>query len=151
MGVPCANSAHSAEGQCAHGVREPCANSATGSSQSWNAEDPLAPTVVVDETPPSPGRGPLEDVSTCGPHRCDGRSDVGSPVTWGREPASWCPGEGCMEVRCPSSASPDIGGAAFIYITVPLHVVVDPVIAAPTMSASQTSVNVAECGHRDFI
>lgn len=55
-----------------------------------------------------------------------------------------------MEVRCPSSASPGIGGDAFIYITVPVHVVVDPVIAAPTMSASQTSVNVAECGHRDF-
>ncbi|XP_074180348.1 glycogenin-2 isoform X3 [Rhinolophus sinicus] len=64
VGVPCANSAHSAEGQCAHsvpGAREPCANSATGSSQSWNAEDPLEPTVVMDGTPPSPGRGRLED------------------------------------------------------------------------------------------
>ncbi|XP_074180344.1 glycogenin-2 isoform X1 [Rhinolophus sinicus] len=65
VGVPCANSAHSAEGQCAHsvpGAREPCANSATGSSQSWNAEDPLEPTVVMDGTPPSPGRGRLEDM-----------------------------------------------------------------------------------------
>lgn len=140
MGVPCANSAHSAEGQCAHsvpGAREPCARSATGSSQSWNAEDPLEPTVVVDETPPSPGAGRLEDVSTCAPHRCDGQSDVGSPVTGSREPASGGPGEGCREVRCPSSVSPGVAGPAFIYIMVPLHVVVDPVIAVPNMSASQ--------------
>ncbi|KAM5197316.1 glycogenin-2 isoform 2-T2 [Hipposideros larvatus] len=65
IGVPCANPAPRDEGRGANsvpGAGEPCAHSATGSSQAWNAEDPSAPTVVEDEMPPSPEGSHSEDM-----------------------------------------------------------------------------------------
>nr|XP_031527094.1 glycogenin-2 isoform X3 [Vicugna pacos] len=63
-GVPCANSAPTADGMCADstpGAREPCANSPEGSSQPWPAVDPSERTVVVEESPASPEAHHLED------------------------------------------------------------------------------------------
>ncbi|XP_031301880.2 glycogenin-2 isoform X4 [Camelus dromedarius] len=64
-GVPCANSAPTADGMCADstpGAREPCANSPEGSRQPWPAEDPLERTMVVEESCASPGARHSEDV-----------------------------------------------------------------------------------------
>nr|XP_031301877.1 glycogenin-2 isoform X5 [Camelus dromedarius] len=63
-GVPCANSAPTADGMCADstpGAREPCANSPEGSRQPWPAEDPLERTMVVEESCASPGARHSED------------------------------------------------------------------------------------------
>ncbi|KAB1252415.1 Glycogenin-2 [Camelus dromedarius] len=65
-GVPCANSAPTADGMCADstpGAREPCANSPEGSRQPWPAEDPLERTMVVEESCASPGARHSEDIS----------------------------------------------------------------------------------------
>ncbi|XP_066213222.1 glycogenin-2 isoform X2 [Saccopteryx leptura] len=64
---PCANSAPPAEGRCADSAPHtlgPCANlaAAAGSSQPGSAEHPSEPTVVVNESPPSPDRSRSEDL-----------------------------------------------------------------------------------------
>lgn len=78
-GVPCSSSAPTAEGSCANAVPrsgEPCTNWAEGPRQPW----PESTMVVVEETPASPDACPVEDVSMCSSHRCDGDTDAGSPA-----------------------------------------------------------------------
>lgn len=59
-----------AEVPCAHAdppAEELCTDSVVGARRPWPPEDPLEPTLVATEAPPSPERGRWEDVSSCTP------------------------------------------------------------------------------------